>query len=59
MTKLDQFESVFKSADKAVYIYDRPAFGRVLLVTDLDEADTAEITSRVRSFLTAIDQAGT
>ncbi len=32
MTKLDQFESVFKSADKAVYTYDRPTFDRVLLV---------------------------
>ncbi len=59
MTKLDQFESVFKSADKAVYTYDRPTFDRVLLVTDLNEADTADITRRVRSFLTAIDQAGT
>ena len=59
MTKLDQFESVFKSADKAVYTYDRPTFDRVLVVTDLDEADTADITVRVRSFLTAIDEAGT
>jgi len=59
MTKLDQFESVFKSADKAVYTYDRPRFGRVLLVTDLNEADTADITGRARSFLTAIDEAGT
>ncbi len=59
MTKLDQFESVFKSADKAVYTYDRPRFDRVLLVTDLNQADTADITSRVRSFLTSIDQAST
>jgi hypothetical protein len=59
MTKLDQFESFFKSADKAVYTYDRPTFDRVLLVTDLNEADAAEIASRVRSFLTAIDDAGT
>jgi hypothetical protein len=59
MTKLDQFESVFKSADKAVYTYDRPAFDRVLLITDLNEADAADIASRVRSFLTAIEDAGT
>ena len=58
MTKLDQFESVFRSADKAVYTYDRPAFDRVLLVTDLNEADTADFTSRVRSFLTAIGPSG-
>ena len=59
MTKIDQFESVFKSADKAVYTYDRPTFGRVLLVTDLNEAEAAEIASRVRSFLSAIDDTGT
>ncbi len=59
MTKLDQFESVFKSADKAVYTYDRPTFDRVLLVTDLNEADAADIAGRVRSFLTAIDEPGT
>ncbi len=59
MTKLDQFESVFKSADKAVYTYHRPTLDRVLLVTDLDEADSADIMRRVRSFLTAIDDEGT
>ena len=59
MTNIDQFESVFKSADKAVYTYDRPTFDRVLLVTDLNEADSAGIANRVRSFLTAIDEAGT
>ena len=59
MTKLDQFESVFKSADKAVYTYDRPTFDRVLLVTDLNEADAADIAIRIRSFLTTIDQPGT
>ena len=59
MTKIDQFESVFKSADKAVYTYDRVTFGRVLLVTDLNGADAADIAGRVRSFLTAIDDVGT
>ena len=59
MTKIDQFESVFKSADKAVYTYDRPTFERVLLVTDLNDADAADIASRVRSFLTVVDDAGT
>ncbi len=59
MTKLDQFESAFKSADKAVYSYARPAFDRVLVVTDLNQADGADILRRVRSFLTAVDRAGT
>ncbi len=59
MTKLDQFESVFKSADKAVYSYDRPALDRVLVITDLKEADAAELARRVRSFLSAVDEPGT
>ncbi len=58
MTNLNQFESVFKSADKAVYTYDRPTFDRVLVVTDLNEADAANITNRVRKFLNTIDAAG-
>ena len=58
MTNLDQFESVFRSADKAVYVYDRPTFDRVLLVTDLNEAATTDIAERVRSFLTTIDEGG-
>lgn len=59
MTNLDQFESIFKSADKAIYTYERPTFPRVLLVTDLDKADAAGINDRVRSFLAAIDGADT
>ena len=59
MTNLNQFESVFKSADKAVYTYDRPTFDRVLVVTDLNEADAANITYRVRTFLNTIDAAST
>ena len=59
MTKLDQFESVFKSADKAVYTYDRPRFDRVLLVTDLTAAEAADIATRVRSFLSVIGEADT
>ena len=56
MTTLDQFESVFKSADKAVYAYQSPTFDRVLLVTALDDADTAAITTQIRSFLAEIDE---
>jgi len=59
MTNLDQFQSIFKSADKTAYTYDVPRFDHVLLVTDLDEADAPSIAGRVRSFLSAIDDAGT
>ncbi len=59
MTNLDQFQSVFKSADKAVFSYARPVFRKVLVVTDLGSADTAGIEGRVRSLLSVIDEAGT
>jgi len=59
MTNLDQFESVFKSADKAVFTYHRPTFNRVLLVSDVDEAGTIEISDRARSFLSTIDDTDT
>jgi hypothetical protein len=59
MTNLDQFQSIFKSADKTAYTYDLPTIEHVLLVTDLDEAATGEIAGHVRSFLAAIDDAGT
>ncbi len=41
MTKLDTFESAFRSADKPIYAYERLEFERVLVVTDLSDADAA------------------
>ena len=55
MTKLDTFESVFKAADKPVFAYERPAFGKVLLVTDLDQAGADALLLQVRGFLAAVD----
>ena len=55
MTKLDQFESVFRSADKAVFTYEQIKFDRILVVSDLNEQDTAAICDRVHSFLSVID----
>ncbi len=56
MTKLDIFESTFKSADKPVYSYDRVAIGRALVVTDLSDSEAAPLLSRVRSFLSVLAQ---
>jgi len=55
MTNLDQFESVFKSADKAVFAYAHPSFDHVLVVTDLDAPDAESMVSRIRTFLSAVD----
>lgn len=55
MTNLDQFESVFKSSDKAVYQYAMPEFRHVLLVTDLDAEHNSRFTKQVRTYLSAVD----
>lgn len=59
MTKLDTFESVFKAADKPVFAYQRLAFGKVLLVTDLDQAGADALLAQVRGFLAVVDGPGT
>jgi hypothetical protein len=56
MTKLDTFESVFKSADKPVYVYQPVELGRVLIVTDLSDADAGPIRDQVRSFLSVLGE---
>ncbi len=55
MTRIDTFESVFRSADKPVFTYRPVAVERVLVVTDLSEAAAAALTGRVRGFLKAVD----
>jgi nucleotide-binding universal stress UspA family protein len=54
MTKLDVFESVFRSADKPVYAYGRVEITRVLIVTDLSDAEAAPLINQVRTFLSVL-----
>ena len=56
MTKLDTFESAFKSADKPVYEYAHVELRRVLVVTDLSDAEAAPLLDRVRSFLSVLGE---
>ncbi len=51
MPSVDQFESVFKSASKAIFHYEPRTFARVLVVTDTNVADGRIIGERVRRFL--------
>jgi len=57
MTRLDQFTSVFKSADKAVYSYQKLSFKRILVVTDLKSNDMRDFIQTVRSFLSVTEEA--
>ena len=59
MTKIDQFESVFKGADKTVYIYEPTDIRIALVVTDLDDHHAKLFGDRVRSFLEVLNKGDT
>ncbi len=56
MAKLNVFESIFRSADKPVYTYGRAEIARVLVVTDLSDAEGAPLVDQVRSFLSVLGE---
>ena len=51
MTKIDQFESAFRSADKRVHAHATVDIDRILLVTDLDRDGAGRLGEQVRRFL--------
>lgn len=57
MSKVDQFESAFRSASKAVYHLDPPSVERVLVITDLEEAAAQLFTERSKQFLSVLGDA--
>lgn len=58
MTRIDQFESVFKAAARTVYTYERIEVPKVLVVTDLPEGEADAYRDRVRSFLVELESGG-
>ena len=54
MTEIDQFESIFKSATRTPYTYERIEFNSVLVVTDRDEAGARQFGERIRATLKVI-----
>ncbi|MFP6572799.1 MAG: hypothetical protein VB674_09325, partial [Vicinamibacterales bacterium] len=59
MTKLDQFQSMFLSADKTALRYKKLAVKHVLVVSDLDGDAAAELSNRVRTFISVVDDEST
>jgi nucleotide-binding universal stress UspA family protein len=55
MSKVDQFESVFRSATKAVYHHDAPALRKVLLVTDFAAKPAEQLSYEIHQFLSVIE----
>lgn len=56
MTKVDQFESIFRAAAKTPFQYRPIEVGSVLVVSDQVEAEAGAFSERVRSFLTVLDR---
>ncbi|MCZ6605084.1 MAG: hypothetical protein O7A03_08060 [Alphaproteobacteria bacterium] len=55
MTKVDLFESLFRSADKPIFVREPPVIANIALVTDLGDSDADALLAQVRSFLAAVD----
>ncbi len=52
--QVDQFESVFRAADKVRYRYQRIEFRRILAVTDLPSEQAPEFEAGLRRFLAVL-----
>lgn len=55
MTSLNNFESIFRSADKPVFEYSPITVDRILLATDLPSPEAEAMVPALREFLAAID----
>ncbi len=56
MTKVDQFESAFRAADKTAFDYEPVEIESVMVVTDREGPAASEFGDRVRSFLSVLDR---
>jgi hypothetical protein len=54
VTKVDQFESAFRAADKPVFKFLQPVVERALVVTDLRGVGATTFRDQVRDFLTVL-----
>ncbi len=55
MSKIDEFESLFKSAAKPVFHVDPVKINKILIVVDLQADLVAEYDSRLRTFLSVLN----
>jgi hypothetical protein len=53
--RIDQFESVFRAAEKSRYVYSRPELNRVVVLVDTPVAQGQDYARSVRGFLEASD----
>ena len=55
MTKIDQFESLFRAASKPVFELEPVQIRDILVVTDLDASQTTTFAQQAKTFLSALD----
>ena len=56
MTRIDQFESVFRSATRTIFQPVQVEIDSVLVISDADGSAAEEFTARSHSFLAALDE---
>ncbi len=56
MTKLDQFESIFRAAEREIFLYQEIPLRSVLVVTDQEPSAAEQYGERVRRFLRVVGQ---
>jgi len=54
MTQIDQFESIFRAADKTVYAYQESEIRKILVVTDLAVKPSEAFLEEVQGFLSVL-----
>ncbi|RMD97374.1 MAG: hypothetical protein D6812_15400 [Deltaproteobacteria bacterium] len=54
MSSIDQFESIFRSAQREIYRYEPVTVGNVLVVTDLEEEEAEAFGAKIRAFLATL-----
>ncbi len=54
MSRIDQFESLFKYAERTPFEYRRVEVSKILVVSDLDEKDAWELQARLRTMLAVL-----
>ncbi len=56
MTKVDQFESIFRSASKDIFTFERIPIQSILVVTDLEDYPAGQYQSQLKDFLQVVNR---
>ena len=57
--RIDEFESIFRSADKPIFHFEPPEVGKILLMSDLSGREAQTFEERLRQFVESGEPGGT